>query len=142
MEYISSSEKETCDLAKKLALGAKPGDIFALNGDLGSGKTTFTKGFAEALGIKKHITSPTFVISKEYPIESKTIKKLVHTDCYRLSGEIDAENIGLSEYLNGGSSILVLEWPENIEKILPKNVKKIYFKYIDENTRKITVGNF
>jgi len=139
MEYISSSEKETFNIAKGVALEAKPGDVFALYGDLGSGKTTFTKGFAEALGIKKHITSPTFVISKEYPIKSGSIKKLVHTDCYRLSGENDAENIGLSEYLNGGSSILVLEWPENIEEILPKNTKKIYFEYIDENTRRIIV---
>lgn len=138
MDYVSKSEEETRNLAKKIVSTAKPGDIFALYGDLGSGKTTFTKGFAEGLEIKKHITSPTFVISKEYPIESKEIKKLVHTDCYRLSTEVDAENIGLSEYLHDGDSILVLEWPEKIEKILPKNTKKIYFEYIDENTRKIT----
>lgn len=137
MEYISRNEKETYDIAEKIASSAQPGDVFALFGDLGSGKTTFTKGFAAFLGIKKHVTSPTFVISKEYEVLSSPIEKLVHVDCYRLSCEEDAENIGLGEYLNGGKSILLLEWPEKIEKILPHNTKKIYFEYIDENTRKI-----
>ena len=141
MEYVSKSEKETCNIAKKLALEAKPGDIFALYGDLGSGKTTFTKGIASAFGIKKPVTSPTFVISKEYPVNTNKIKKLVHTDCYRLSGKEDAENIGLPEYLNCNNAVVVLEWPEKIENMLPKHVKKIEFEYIDENTRKLTVGN-
>lgn len=139
MEYISRSEKETFDIAEKAASSAEPGNVFALFGDLGSGKTTFTKGFARALGIEKQITSPTFVISKEYPIASGPINKLVHVDCYRLAGEEDAENIGLNEYLNGGDAVLLLEWPENIEKILPDNTKKIYFEYVDENTRRIII---
>lgn len=108
-------------------------------GDLGSGKTTFTKGFADFLNIEKTITSPTFVISKEYQVTSSSIKKLVHVDCYRLNCEEDAECIGLTEYLNGGDTVLMLEWPEKIEKILPKNCKKICFEYVDENTRKITI---
>ena len=139
MEYVSKSEKETCNIAQNLALNAKPGDVFALYGDLGSGKTTFTKGFAEALGVKKQVTSPTFLISKEYPVKLNSINKLIHTDCYRLMGEEDVENIGLSEYLFGGEAVLVLEWPEKIERMLPKNTKKIYFEYIDEETRKITI---
>lgn len=140
MEYISRSEKETYNIAKKVASLAKPGDIFALYGDLGSGKTTFTKGFAISLGITKHVTSPTFVISKEYLISDSKIKKMIHTDCYRLGGEEDVDNIGLAEYLNGGNAVVVLEWPEKIEKILPIKTKKIYFEYIDENTRKITTN--
>lgn len=140
MEYISRSEKETYSVANKVASSAKPGDVFSLFGDLGSGKTTFTKGFALALGIEKYITSPTFVISKEYLISNSPIKKLVHVDCYRLSSETDAENIGLTDYLSGGEAVLVLEWPENIEKILPNHTKKIYFEYLDEKTRKIKVS--
>lgn len=141
MEYISRSEKETYSIADKVASYAKPGDVFALFGDLGSGKTTFTKGFAAYLGVKKNITSPTFVISKEYLVSSSSIKKLVHVDCYRLGGENDAESVGLNEHIDAQDTVLILEWPEKIEKILPRDVKKIYFEYIDEKTRKITTGN-
>ena len=146
MKYLSHSLEETNQisldfLAKISQIKNEQALVVALFGDLGSGKTTFTKGFAEFVGIKKTITSPTFVISKEYPVASSSIKKLVHVDCYRLSSEEDAENTGLTDYLNGGDAILILEWPENIESILPKNVKKIYFEYIDEKTRKITIGN-
>lgn len=139
MEYISRSEKETYSIAGMVALKASPGDVFALFGELGSGKTTFTKGFGSALGIERHMTSPTFVISKEYIVRSSRIKKLVHVDCYRLSCGEDAENIGLDEYLNGGEAVLLLEWPDRIEEILPENVKRIHFEYVDENTRKITI---
>jgi len=122
-----------------VADSACPGDVFALVGDLGSGKTTFAKGFAKALGIKKEITSPTFVISKVYPLSGKNFSKLIHVDCYRLSGEEDAEAIGLSEYFQQKDSIILLEWPENIKDALPKKAKRIYFKYIDKNTREINI---
>lgn len=146
MEYISKSEKETYSIAAQLARGAKSGDIFALQGDLGSGKTTFVKGFARELGISREITSPTFVIVKSYPLKETKGGKLVadyliHADCYRLSSAEDAETVGLSDYFQNKDVISLLEWPENIKRLLPKRTIQINFKYIDEQTRSIEVPN-
>jgi tRNA threonylcarbamoyladenosine biosynthesis protein TsaE len=144
MEYLSKSEKETYLIAAKLAKEARGGDIFALHGDLGSGKTTFTKGFALELGVLRQVTSPTFVIVKSYQLHEIKGRKpeadyLIHADCYRLSSAEDAETVGLSDYFQDKNVISLLEWPENIEKSLPKRTKKINFKYIDEQTRVIEV---
>lgn len=116
----------------------------ALYGDLGSGKTTFTKGLAKALGITSQISSPTFVVLKEYKIEKKelirnnNIEKLVHVDCYRFGSYEDAYSIGLPEYFEQKNILLVIEWPEKIEKILPTRTKKIIFSYLDERQRKVS----
>ena len=142
MEIISKSENETCQLAQKVAAGLAPGETVALYGDLGSGKTTFTKGLAKHLGIEKAITSPTFVIMKEYvvPENPRGIVKLIHIDCYRMQTADDAESIGIHECLDSKNDVTILEWPENISLILTQyQVKKINFKYIDETTRKITI---
>lgn len=138
MEYISNSEKETFTIAKMIARKAQGGDIFALWGDLGSGKTTFSQGFAKALGVNKNITSPTFVILKRYPLKFKA-DFLIHADCYRLSNENDIEAIGLEEYFVQKNVIILIEWPEKIQKYLPKRTKNIHFQYLNESKRKITL---
>lgn len=124
-----------------MALGSKGGDILALEGDLGSGKTTFIKGFAKALGIENEITSPTFVLLKKYRLRSpfKGIEFLVHVDCYRIDSAEDAESIGLFEYFGQKNCLLVLEWPNKVKNVLPGNIKQIKFEYINETTRKIIV---
>lgn len=139
MEIISKSEKETYEIAEGIAKKAKGGDVFALFGDLGSGKTTFAKGFAKVLGVKKTITSPTFVIFKTYSTEAGNEKLLLHLDCYRLGSEIDAEAIGLPELLGRSDVVSLIEWPEKIEKILPADTKVINFQYLSENSRKIEI---
>ena len=114
--------------------------LITLSGDLGAGKTTFTQQIGELLNIKEKINSPTFVISKEYKIKSKNFywKKLIHIDAYRLEREEDVKLIGLLSQLKDPENLIFLEWPEMIEKWLPKkDRKKIVLKYIDENTRKI-----
>jgi len=112
----------------------------ALEGNLGSGKTAFTKGIAVALGIDDQITSPTFVILKNYTLKTQNskLKSLVHIDCYRISEE-DAEAVGLSEYLELKNNITVVEWPENIKSLLPKRTKHIKFEHLGENKRKIVI---
>lgn len=139
MEYISHSEKETLEIAQEIAKNAKGGDVFALYGDLGSGKTTFTRYFAKALGVERNITSPTFVIMKQYQLPEPVngIKNIAHLDCYRFNDAADAEAIGLLELIGKEDTILLIEWPEKIELLLPKQVKKIKFLYIDEDSRKI-----
>lgn len=114
--------------------------LVSLSGDLGTGKTTFTQKIGKVLNIKEKINSPTFVISKTYEIKSKSFpwKKLIHIDAYRLEREEDIELIGLKEQLKNSENLIFLEWPEMIEKWLPKkNRFKVILKYIDENTREI-----
>ncbi|MCL5410944.1 MAG: tRNA (adenosine(37)-N6)-threonylcarbamoyltransferase complex ATPase subunit type 1 TsaE [Patescibacteria group bacterium] len=141
MEYISKSEEETYKIASDLAKKIKPGDVFALEGDLGSGKTTFIKGFAKALGITNEITSPTFVLLKRYNIPHSIvgIKDLIHIDCYRMSSLEDAHSIGINELLEDKDSIILLEWPSKIREILPLRTIRLTFEYINDRERKISV---
>jgi len=142
MEFISKSEKETIEFASEIAKTAKPGDIFTLEGDLGSGKTTFAKGFALGLGIKKAITSPTFVIMKKYDVSGNpnNIERLVHLDCYRFGYPSEIESVGLSEYYSDGESVILLEWPEKADLPDDANTHEILFEYLDENRRKIKIS--
>ncbi|MBL8029651.1 MAG: tRNA (adenosine(37)-N6)-threonylcarbamoyltransferase complex ATPase subunit type 1 TsaE [Candidatus Doudnabacteria bacterium] len=116
-------------LAKEIAASVTGGEIFALNGNLGSGKTTFTKALARALKIKKHVTSPTFVIMKAYPFK-KTSRKLhlYHLDLYRTETNI-VENLGLKEIWKDKNSITVIEWANKIKKHLPKATHQIFFHH-------------
>src|SRR5574344_2120595 len=115
MEYkiITSSEEETIELAQNLESEKFPNMIICLDGELGSGKTVFTKGIANALGINDVITSPTYTIIKEYDGEMP----LYHMDVYRLDGNTDG--IGIEEYFNKGG-VVVIEWASTIKNILPK----------------------
>ncbi|WP_099157754.1 tRNA (adenosine(37)-N6)-threonylcarbamoyltransferase complex ATPase subunit type 1 TsaE [Virgibacillus ndiopensis] len=122
------SEKETTQIAQRLALVLKPGDVITLEGDLGAGKTTFTKGLANGLGVKRTVNSPTFTIVKEYQGELP----LYHMDVYRL--ENSEEDIGFDEYFNG-DGISVVEWAHFIESYLPENRLNINITYIDEHKR-------
>lgn len=142
MEYLSKSEKETYQIAKDLAQKAQPGDIFTLEGDLGSGKTTFIKGFAKALGIKNEVTSPTFVLLKKYKVlnSNRGIQNLIHVDCYRMDSPEDAYSIGLDEFFGDKEAIILIEWPSKITSLLPKRTKKIKFEYINTSTRKISLN--
>lgn len=157
MEFTSRNEKDTYKLAAKIGRSLKPGDILALRGDLGSGKTTFVKGLAHFLDLKKPVTSPTFVLMKEYEIYNSNPKSfsrpktgsqtsklrkqiyLVHIDAYRMENEKDVESIGLLEYFDRDDAITAIEWPERIENILPVRTKWIKFEYINENQRRITI---
>lgn len=140
MEYVSHSEKQTDQIAQNLVKILQGGEVIALSGDLGTGKTTFVKGVAKAFGIARDITSPTFAILKEYPVNFGRIKKMVHVDAYRLAGAKDAEAIGLPEFFDNQNAVTLIEWPENIETLLPQRMKILKFEYIDEKTRKITIS--
>ena len=130
MEYkiITKNEMETIELAQNFESEKFPNMIICLNGELGSGKTMFTKGIANALGINENITSPTFTIIKEYEGELP----LYHMDVYRLDG--NTEGIGIEEYFNKGG-VVVIEWADTIKDILPKERLDIKFKVLDENKR-------
>ena len=124
MVFNSRSLSDTYYLAKKLTENISKGNIIALIGDLGTGKTTFTKGIAKALGIKENVGSPTFKLVSEY--EGKDYW-LYHIDAYRLNGSNDFLNIGGEEYLNSGRGITIIEWADIIGEVLPQKTIIINF---------------
>ncbi len=131
MEIISRSEKETQEIAFEYAKTLKLGDVVVLSGDLGAGKTAFTKGVAKFFDLEG-VTSPTYAYLNVYG------DKIYHYDCYRLSCGEDAERLGLTDYF-GGQNICLIEWAENIEDALPENYKSVKIERVDEDTRKITL---
>ena len=131
MEYkvVTRNEKETMELAQNIESEKFPNMVICLDGELGSGKTVFTKGIAQALGINEVITSPTFTIIKEYLYGEMP---LYHMDVYRLDGADDT--IGIEEYFTKGG-IVVIEWADIINDILPENRLDIKIKVTDEDKR-------
>lgn len=126
-KVVTHSENETISTAQNIESEKFPNMVICLNGDLGSGKTLFTKGFAQAMGIDD-ITSPTFTIIKEYQGELM----LYHMDVYRL--EDSNEDIGIEEYYDRGG-VTIIEWSDMIEERLPEERLEIKFKITGENTR-------
>lgn len=131
MVKITKSREETIKFAEEYGKTLRGGDVLLLDGEMGAGKTVFTKGIALALGINAEITSPTYAYLNDYD------GKLYHYDCYRLSSGEDAEALGLTEYFYG-NGVCVVEWSENIADVLPDNCKTVKIEKIDLNTRKIT----
>jgi len=140
--YKTLSPKQTKNLAKKIAKSFKGGEILGLVGNLGTGKTQFTKGLAEYFKIKQTITSPTFVLLRPYPIpQNSPLKKIIHIDCYRLDNPQALFAIGIEEYLNNPNYITVIEWAQKIKQILPKNTIWIKFEIgKKENERIIEIN--
>lgn len=134
MEYkfTSHSEEETLELAQNFESEKFPNMVICLNGELGSGKTLFVKGIANALGINESITSPTFTIVKEYDGELP----LYHFDVYRLDGNTDG--VGIEEYFNK-NGVVVIEWANTIKDILPEERLEIKFKVVGENKRVLVI---
>lgn len=128
-KYTSRSETDTMELAENIESEKFPGMVICLDGELGSGKTVFVKGFAKSLGITENITSPTFNIVKEYESGEMVLN---HMDVYRLE-ESDA-SIALNDYFSS-DGVTIIEWAEMIKDKLPDERLEIKFKVIDENTR-------
>lgn len=117
--HISHSAHETKEIGKELARTLEGGNIIILKGNLGAGKTAFTKGIAEGLGIEKEVMSPTFTLMSVYPVENHaTITELVHVDTYRLETYEELLEIGIEEYLGRSDTLTIIEWPEKVEKLL------------------------
>lgn len=141
MKIITKNEKETFAFAKKFAHSLQGGEIIGLTGNLGAGKTVFTKGLAAGLGIKDMVNSPTFVLMKVYKAGGK-IKNLVHIDSYRLRNLDDLIAIGAQDYFNRADTITVIEWIDRIEKKLPKTNLIIFnlehLEHKEDNKRVLT----
>ena len=132
MELITRSEQETIDLGYKIGKLLEANSLIALNGDLASGKTVFTKGIGKALSIKEVINSPTFTILKIYEGDMT----LYHIDAYRLYE--NPYDLGFEEFLDAGG-VMVIEWFDYIKDSIDAEYLKVDMSYVDETTRKITI---
>ncbi|MDE5867419.1 MAG: tRNA (adenosine(37)-N6)-threonylcarbamoyltransferase complex ATPase subunit type 1 TsaE [Anaeroplasmataceae bacterium] len=130
--FSTKTSQETIEVGRKVGALLKAGDVLLLVGDLSAGKTTFTKGIGLALNIKKVINSPTFTIVKEY----QGTYPLYHLDLYRLDGL--NEDFDLEEYIEG-DGICVIEWPYQVQELLPNQYLKIELKKTSENGREINI---
>jgi len=161
--FITNSFEETQKLGEKFARshlarqtclsGCK---LIALYGDLGSGKTTFVQGMARGLGVKRRIISPTFIIIRSYKIKNqpfdfaqgkkskikytnKKLKMFYHIDLYRMESNKDIGGLGLDEIIKNEENIVMVEWAEKMDRLLPKKRIDIQFVYVSEHERKITI---
>ena len=130
------SASETKKVARKIAAQWSGGEVLALYGELGSGKTTFVQGLAEGLEIKDRVLSPTYVLMRQYDC---LLGNFYHIDCYRVDTMKQAEDLGLEEIFADPRGVVAIEWAERIEELLPKNCLRIYFEYGDGNTREVKV---
>jgi tRNA threonylcarbamoyladenosine biosynthesis protein TsaE len=135
---LAETESVAKDFVKKiLAKKRKTALVVGLQGDLGSGKTTFVQFVAKNLGIKEIITSPTFVILKNYTLNANPYNLLVHIDGYRLESGMEIEKLGWQEIIKNPKNLVLIEWPERVAEVLPKDIWTINFKFVDENIREI-----
>lgn len=136
MKLISDSREQTLETGRIIGSVLERGDIVALIGELGSGKTCLTQGLAQGLGVAENVpvVSPTFTLINEYPGRLP----LVHLDVYRLSGPRDLEDMGYEEYFYGGG-VIVIEWAEKVRDVLPDRTLFVTMRYVDENTRELVL---
>ena len=137
--FLSNSAIETENLARKFASKLKGNEVIAFYGDLGAGKTAFTRGVADFFGLKDEVSSPTFALVNEYSSEKV---KIYHFDMYRINTLEDLESTGFFDYL--GRGIILVEWSENIKEYLPENLIEIKISKTGESSREIEIigGDF
>jgi tRNA threonylcarbamoyladenosine biosynthesis protein TsaE len=135
VQVVTESPQETERLAARLATGLRPGDVVSVSGDLGSGKTTFVRGAARALGVREPVSSPTFTIGHRY----EAPVPVAHLDLYRIAG-LDPEEWGdLEPYFDG--SIAFVEWPEHGGDWLPKARVTVTLSHVDESHRRVRIDS-
>ena len=132
---ISHSPQQTFDLGRQLAASLRRGDVLALAGDLGAGKTQFTKGLAEGLGVESDVTSPTFTLVHEYHGGRLS---LFHIDLYRLEDEEEVLGIGIDDYLES-DGVTLIEWADKFEALMPPDVRWVRFNILEGDEREITL---
>jgi tRNA threonylcarbamoyladenosine biosynthesis protein TsaE len=111
--------------------------LITLKGDLGAGKTAFTKSVAKHLGVTETVTSPTFVIMKSYLLTGRAYRKLIHIDAYRVDDPSEFRPLQFTELMKDPNNLILLEWPERVPSLIPENTRKIKFTFVDETTREV-----
>jgi tRNA threonylcarbamoyladenosine biosynthesis protein TsaE len=142
MKRFSKSPENTKEIAANFVKDLKTGikaRVIGLVGDLGAGKTAFSQAVGEALGVREHMQSPTFLIEKIYELEEKPWKHLIHIDTYRLEKEDELVSLGWNEIISSPENIILVEWADKIKNILPHDTQTIHFTFVDETTREINI---
>lgn len=146
MEVLTNSAQETQRLGQKIAAHlikkgvGKKAKIFALYGELGSGKTAFVQGLAKGLGLPHRILSPTFIIVRQYPLKDKKFQRFYHIDLYRTQSEAELAVFGFSEIFTDPKNMVAIEWAERLGNILPKERNDIYIE-VKNRQRLIRISN-
>lgn len=142
MEYVSKNIEETKKIAADFSATLKGGEVIALEGEIGAGKTTFTQGLTEALGAEGLARSPTFTVMNVYPATNEKIKTIVHVDAYRLQTPEDLFNLGLEEWAGRPDSVVLIEWPRMVGGVEIKFDSVIQIQAgEEENKRMIEIKN-
>jgi tRNA threonylcarbamoyladenosine biosynthesis protein TsaE len=132
--FISKSAEETIAAGQTCSRDARRGDVIALRGDLGAGKTQFVKGFVAGLGSRSEVTSPTFVLVHEYPDGRLPV---YHFDFYRVESPEALSRLGFDDYISG-DGVCLIEWADRYSDLIPRDAKWVSFELRDENTRVIS----
>jgi len=141
-EIISHSEEETRRVGGKFVADIPSGSVVALRGDLGAGKTAFSAGVLAALGARGPFPSPTFVIMHRYDLVTPSpqgIRRVYHIDAYRINDPGDLSRLGFEEWVSDPEGLVLIEWPEHVEEILPERVTTVSLLSMPESERRITV---
>ncbi len=144
MKIVSRNSAQTRKIATRIAkeilksgLHQKHARIAALVGELGAGKTTFAQGFAKALGIKRRMVSPTFLIFREYPLKNKNFRFFYHADVYRIRNPRELEPLHFKKILAEPRNVVLIEWADKIKKMLPKDVFWVEFRHGRKETERL-----
>lgn len=141
MVHTSHSDQETKKIAADFIQSLQNKDqsvVIALHGDLGAGKTTFTQGLAEGLGITDKVLSPTFIVMRQHPVPNSS-KTLYHLDLYRLNEQQSLEELGVADLFSDPEAIVVIEWPEKLADSLPPHTTYITLETLSPEERKIEI---
>ncbi|HYF10395.1 MAG TPA: tRNA (adenosine(37)-N6)-threonylcarbamoyltransferase complex ATPase subunit type 1 TsaE [Candidatus Paceibacterota bacterium] len=143
-ELTSRSLADTKNLAESLlerlvSAPRKGASVLALYGDLGSGKTALTKEIAALLKVRDVVNSPTFVLEKVYKVEHPTWKRLIHIDAYRLEEPQELEHLGWKEIAADAENLIVVEWAEQVEGLIPAHALRVRAEFVDESTRRFHI---
>ncbi|MBI2409935.1 tRNA (adenosine(37)-N6)-threonylcarbamoyltransferase complex ATPase subunit type 1 TsaE [Candidatus Kaiserbacteria bacterium] len=141
IEDLEALTEEAKRFVETLAPAANAATLVALSGELGAGKTAFTKAVARALGVEETVTSPTFVLEKIYLLPAKKpFKRLVHIDAYRLTSGAELAPLGFDELMKDPSNLVLLEWPEHVADALPAPAARLSFTALPDGSHKISYG--
>jgi len=138
INFVTNSPEETQEIGNQIGKLLKPGDVVALIGDLGSGKTCLTQGIAKGCGVdeNQYVSSPSYIIVNEYVAGCP----IYHLDLYRIRSASEIWDLGLEEYLYG-SGVCIIEWADRLQDELPESYLKIELFYVDENTREMRISS-
>ena len=138
MNYTSTSEFHTKEIAAEFARSLQGGEFVELVGDLGTGKTVFVRGMVEELGSKARVKSPTFTIMNEYPVQGDHVKKIAHLDLYRFKDISQLRALELENYIND-KTVICVEWPDVFEKSPFEPTHRVEIEHVDTETRGINI---